>query len=421
MKLSRRTITKFMAAGTVATLAPRIATAQSGPLKIGVLTPLSGGGATLGEDSLRGMQWGVEKINAAGGIAGRKIELVVQEETSPKDTIERFRQLVLKDRVESVHGLISTGVTLALAPVAEEERVLTMCWHGTTQNGVQEVMPNTNFVFRSTDNECEAVMSALLTVKYLKGQFRTIAGINPDYSYGRNNWEAFKVLLARYGIDAKVVSEQWVKPGASDLTANVAALGAAKPDLIFSSMFLADVPIFLRQGTSAGLFKNAKLVLPAAGVQTNSLRKEFVPPGTVFGHDTLYFAHPSASSLQKAFIADYAARHKAIPSSCADRAYFNLMAYKAGVEAAHKAVGRWPKPEEIAAAIPGVEVESIGGKGAYRKDKIANQMFYQGLTTNDNAMEVPTLSKFEGIYSDQLQKPAGADFWEWIKSSPFPI
>ncbi len=421
MTIQRRTFSKIAAAGALAVAAPSILKAQTGPLRLGVLTPRSGAAATLGEDSLRGMQWGADRINAAGGIAGRQVQLIVQEETSPKDTIERFRQLVLKDRVDSVHGLISTGVTLALAPIAEEERVLTMCWHGTTQNGVQEVMPKTNFVFRSTDNECEAVMSALLTVKLLKGQFRTIAGVNPDYSYGRNNWEAFKVILARYGIEARVVSEQWIKPGATDLTANVAALSAAKPDLIFSSMFLADVPIFLRQGKAAGLFDKSRLVLPAAGVQTNVLRKEFVPEGTVFGHDTLYFAHPGASALQKAFIAEYRDRYKAIPSSCADRAYFNLMAYKAGVEAAHKAVGRWPKPDEIAAAIPGLAVESIGGKGMYRADKVANQMFYQGLTTNQNDMDVPTLSKVESVFSDQLQKPNGADFWEWIKSTSFPI
>ena len=294
MTIQRRTFSKIAAAGALAVAAPSILKAQTGPLRLGVLTPRSGAAATLGEDSLRGMQWGADRINAAGGIAGRQVQLIVQEETSPKDTIERFRQLVLKDRVDSVHGLISTGVTLALAPIAEEERVLTMCWHGTTQNGVQEVMPKTNFVFRSTDNECEAVMGALLTVKLLKGQFRTIAGVNPDYSYGRNNWEAFKVILARYGIEARVVSEQWIKPGATDLTANVAALSAAKPDLIFSSMFLADVPIFLRQGKAAGLFDKSRLVLPTAGVQTNVLRKEFVPEGTVFGHDTLYFAHPGA-------------------------------------------------------------------------------------------------------------------------------
>lgn len=232
--------------------------AQNQPLRLGLLAIRSGVGAFLGEDSIRAVQWGVQRLNAAGGIAGRKVELVIQEESTPKDTIERFRHLVLREKVDAVHGLISTGVTLAVAPVAEEERVLLQCWDGTTQNGVQESMPKTRFVFRSTDNECEAVMGALLTVKHMKGKFATIAGINPDYSYGRNCWETFKALLTRYGIEAKVVSEQWVKVGTTDLTTNVAALGAAKPDLIFTSMFLSDLPIFLRQASAAGLLTNTK-------------------------------------------------------------------------------------------------------------------------------------------------------------------
>ncbi len=56
------------------------------------------------------------------------MELVIQEETTPKDTVERFRHLALQEKVDAIHGLISTGVTLAVAPVAEDERVLLQCW-----------------------------------------------------------------------------------------------------------------------------------------------------------------------------------------------------------------------------------------------------------------------------------------------------
>ena len=106
-----------------------------------------------------------------GGIAGRKIELVIEEETSPKDTIERFSKLVQQEKVDCVQGIISTGVGLALGPVVEEARALTIFWDGTTQDGVEEKMPNPRYLFRSTDNECEAVMSSLLAIKHWKGKF----------------------------------------------------------------------------------------------------------------------------------------------------------------------------------------------------------------------------------------------------------
>jgi branched-chain amino acid transport system substrate-binding protein len=424
MKLTRRSFNQGVAVAAAAALAPGIAApaiAQNAKLRIGILAPRAGAAATIGECGLRGAEWGAVRINKEGGIAGRQIELVIEEESNPKDTIERFRRLVLQEKVACVQGIVSTGVSLGVAPAAEDERALLILWDGTTQDGVKETMPNPNYVFRSTDNECEAVMSSLLALKLYKGQFRKIAGINPDYSYGRNNWEAFQQLLKRYKVDYEVVAEQWPKIGTLDLTSNVAALNAAKPDLIFSSMLFADLPVFLKQGKASGLFNGAKLVLPAATWQINQLNKEFVPEGTILGYNTLYFDLPSASKLQKEFVAYYFDRYKEAPHWEADRAYFALAAYKAGVEAAYKASGKWPETEEIVAAIPGREIESLGGPGRFRKDKIAEQMFYQGPSTNNNRHSFPTLDRVEAISSARLQKPEGANFWEWIKTAPMPI
>jgi branched-chain amino acid transport system substrate-binding protein len=424
MKLTRRQFGQVLTATGVTALYSRMAApalAQNEKLKIGILMPRAGAAATIGECGLRGVQWGAERINKEGGIAGRPIELVIDEESNPKDTIERFRRLVLQEKVACVQGIVSTGVSLGVAPAAEDERALLILWDGTTQDGVKETMPNPSYVFRSTDNECEAVMSSLLALKLFKGQFRKVAGINPDYSYGRNNWEAFQQLLKRYKIEYEVVAEQWPKVGTLDLTSNVAALNAAKPDLIFSSMLFADLPVFLKQGHAAGLFNGTKLVLPGATWQINQLSKEFVPEGTVLGYNTLYFALPNASALQKEFVSYYFDRFKEAPHWEADRAYFALAAYKAGVEAAHKAAGKWPKTDEIIAAIPGREIESLGGPGRFRKDKIAEQMFYQGPSTNKNEYPFPTLASVEAISASQLQKPPGVDFWEWIKTAPMPI
>ena len=424
MKHTRRAFSKLAGAGIAAAAIPQVfapAIAQNKPLKIGILAPRSGVAGTAGECGIRAVQWAAERMNKAGGIAGRKFELVIEEETNPKDTIERFRRLVLQEKVDAVHGLISTGVSLGVAPVAEEEQALLVMWDGTTQDGVKEVMPKSRYVFRSTDNECEAVMASLLAVKYFKGQFKRIAGINPDYSYGRNNWEAFRQILKRYGVEVEVVAEQWPKVGTLDLTSNIAALKAAKPDLIFSSMLFADLPVFMKQGAAAGLFDGTKVVLPAAGWQINQLKKEFMPEGVIFGHNTLYFAYEQGSALQKSFVMDYMDRYKEAPHWEADRAYFALAAYKAGVEAAQKAGGKWPTQEKVSEAMLGVEVESLGGMGRFRKDRIAEQVFYQGPSTNKNQYDFPTLASVDVLQASQLQKPPGADFWEWIKTAKMPV
>src|SRR5450631_2975575 len=299
---SRRDFSRLAGTGILAAAAPRMfapALAQDKPLRLGIIAPRSGAAGTAGECGIRAVQWAAERMNRDSGIGGRKIELVFEEETNPKDTIERFRRLILQEKVEAVHGLISTGVSLGVAPVAEEEQALLLMWDGTTQDGVKETMSNPHYVFRSTDNECDAVMGSLLAIKYFKGKFKRVAGINPDYSYGRNNWEAFKQILARYGVEVEYVAEQWPKVGTMDLTSHIAALNAAKPDLIFSSMLFADLPVFMKQAHAAGLTEGTKLVFPAAGWQHTLMKKEFTPEGMLFGHNTLYFANPNASSLAK--------------------------------------------------------------------------------------------------------------------------
>jgi branched-chain amino acid transport system substrate-binding protein len=347
---------------------------------------------------------------------------VIEEESSPKDTIERFSKLVQQEKVDCVQGIISTGVGLALGPVVEETRALTIYWDGTTQDGVEEKIPNPRYLFRSTDNECEAVMSSLLAIKHWKGKFVSVAGINPDYSYGRNNMAAFVAMLKRFGIEHNVVTEQWPKVGTMDLTSHVAALKAAKPDLIFSSLLFADLPVFMKQAHAAGLTQGTKLVFPAAGWQHTLMKKEFTPEGMLFGHNTLYFANPNASPLAKEFVDWYATTYKDYPEWEADRAYFALASYKAAVEAASKAKGgSWPSQDDVIDALVGLSVESLGGRGSWRKDHIADQTFVQGFTTHDNKYDFVTLGTFETMFSTDLQKPPGGNFWEWIKTAQFKV
>jgi branched-chain amino acid transport system substrate-binding protein len=424
MLINRRSLLGSAAAVGAASVAGVFspAIAQNKPVRIGILAPRSGIAAGPGENGIRAAQWAAERYNKQGGIAGRKIELIIEEESSPKDTIERFSKLVQQEKVDCVQGIISTGVGLALGPVIEEARALTIYWDGTTQDGVDEKIPNPRYLFRSTDNECEAIMASLLTIKHWKGQFVTVAGINPDYSYGRNNMAAFIALLKRFNIEHKVVTEQWPKVGTMDLTSHVAALKAAKPDLIFSSLLFADLPVFMKQAHAAELTKGTKLVFPAAGWQHTLMKKEFTPEEMLFGHNTLYFNNPDASPLAKEFVADYERLYKDFPNWEADRAYFALASYKAAVEKAASAKGgNWPSQDDVVGAMVGLSVESLGGKGSWRKDHIADQTFVQGFTTHKNRFDFVTLGKFESMFSTNLQKPAGANFWEWIKTAEFKI
>jgi branched-chain amino acid transport system substrate-binding protein len=411
-----------LAAASAAGAVTAPAIAQNSSLKVGIIAARAGTAAYIGENGLRATEWAVGKINAAGGIAGRKVELVVEEETNAKETLERARRLVLQEKVECIQGVYSTGVSLPMAPTLEDMQALTIFWDGTTQDGVKETLPSPKFVFKSTDNECEAVMASILAARHLKGKYKRIAVVSPDYSYGRNVWTAFKALNKKFGIEAEVVAEQWSSFSQIDFTSNVAALKAEKPDLIFCVLGNADLPIFMRATTSAGLTESTKMVLVQAGHQHGQLKKSFTPEGTLLCYNTMYFARPNPSPAHKEFVDYYMDRFKDYPHWECDRAYFAMNLYKAGVEKAVAAKGgRWPGAAEVAAAMEGIKTESFGGPASMRKDHIAEQVFYGGFATHENSFDICTLKEPYSFDTSVLQKPSGADFWQWLDTAKFPV
>jgi len=417
MRISRRHFLGLGGAAAVA--ATRLDTApafaQPATVKVGVLAAKAGVTAPVGESGLRGVRFASDRINAAGGILGRKIELIVEEESNPKDTVERFRKLALQSKVDVVSGAVSTGVGLALGPVAEEMKTIWLAWDATTQKGVEETIPRPKYSFRSTDNECEAVMASILTARHWKGRFKTVAGINPDYSYGRDNWAAFLAIMKRYGIAVQVVSELWPKLGSTDFTSHVAALQQAKPDLVFSCFWAGDTPIFLKQAHAAGLTKTAKLVMTTGGGVHESLKKDFTPEGLLLGYNSMYFDHPKASALQKEFVRWHHEKFKEWPNYESDHAYFTIVAYKAAVERAAKAAGgKWPSVDQAIAALEGVEVESLSGVRRYREDHIMEATFFQGFTTHKNKYDFVTVDPVETMGTKQIQKPSGVGLYDWI-------
>ena len=418
MMTSRRRFLKLTGAAAAAVGLPAApARAQSGPVKIGVLAAKAGVTAPVGESGLRGVQFATDRINAGGGILGRRIALVVEEESSPKDTVERFRKLSLSDKVDVVSGAVSTGVGLALGPVAEEMKTIWLAWDATTQKGVEETMPKPRYSFRSCDNECEAVMASILTAKNWKGAFRRVAGINPDYSYGRDNWAAFLAIMKRHGIEVEVVSELWPKLGSTDFTSHVAALQQAKPDLVFSCFWAGDTPIFMKQAHAAGLTQGTKFVLTTGGGVHESMKKAFTPEGVLLGYNSMYFEHPRASALMKEFVRWHHEQFKEWPNYESDHGYFTGVAYKAAVERAAKAAGgRWPSVDQIVAALEGVEVESLSGPRRYREDHIMEATFFQGYTTHKNKHDFVTVDPVEAMGTKQIQKPSGVGLYDWINS-----
>jgi len=392
----------------------------SDPVKIGVLAIRAGVAAPVGAAGQRGVEWWADRVNRGGGILGRKVELVLEEESSPKDTVERFRKLAIQSKVDVISGGISTAVGLALGPVAEEHQAIWLSWDATTQKGVEETMPRPKWAFRSVDNEVEAVGGAVLTAKYFKG-VKTIAGINNDYSYGRDCWDAFLAVLRRYTPDVKPVLDLWPKLGVTDFTSHIAAIQQAKPDLLMTSFWSGDTTIFLKQAAAVGLFKTMKGCFTTGGGVHDSLKKSFTPEGLILGYNSMYFNHVGGSPLLKQFVREYLAKHKEYPPYECDHGYFTVEAYKAAVEKAYQAAGQWPSKDQIVKALEGIEVESLSGRRSYRDDHVMMCNFFQGITTHKNDFDFVTIDPVEVLPTTRIMKPsAGAKLYDWINAT-FPL
>ena len=387
----------------------------SDPVKIGVLAIRAGIAAPVGAAGLRGTEWWAERVNKAGGILGRPVQLVVEEESNPKDTVERYRKLILQDKVEVVVGGISTGVTLALGPVAEDMETPWLAWDGTTQKGVEETMPNPKWAFKSVDNEVEAIAAGILTPKYFKG-IKTIAGINNDYSYGHDCWQSYQAVLKKLGVDVKPVVELFPKLGVTDFTSHIATIQQAKPDLLMTSFWSGDATILMKQAAAVGLFKNMKAVFTTGGGVHDSLKKEFTPEGILLGYNSMYFDDPRGSALLKQFVREYKAKYNEYPPYECDHAYFNAESYKAAVEKAYAQTKQWPTKAQVVKALEGIEVESLSGKRSWREDHVQMCSFFQGITTHKNAYDFATIDPIEVVSTKQAMKPAGTKLFDWINS-----
>ncbi|WP_179138100.1 ABC transporter substrate-binding protein, partial [Candidatus Entotheonella palauensis] len=203
----RREFLKSAAATVLSTgavlAAPAIVRAQTPipktPIKLGVIGFTSGIAAILGDAGARATRILAKQINNQGGILGREVQLLFEDESGgAKKVVERFNKLTLSEKCDAVLGVISTGNGQAIGREAAKLQQLWLSWDGTTQKGLTETQKKPTYAFRSVDNEMEAIGGAIVASQLFKDA-ETIAGINDDYSYGRNTFAAFLTIFKKLG------------------------------------------------------------------------------------------------------------------------------------------------------------------------------------------------------------------------------
>ena len=209
-----------------------------------------------------GWELAVEEVNAAGGVLGRKLEVISRDDGGkPDDATRHASELLTSQKVDLLAGTFLSNVGLAVSDIALRNKVLFVAAEPLTDALVWE--KGNRYTFRLRPSTY--MQSAMLAEEAAKLPAKRWATLAPNYEYGQSAVASFKELLKAKRPDVEFVEEQWPALGKLEAGATVQALAAAKPDAIFNVTFGADLTKFVREGNLRGLFEGRAVVSMLTG------------------------------------------------------------------------------------------------------------------------------------------------------------
>src|SRR6266852_3306991 len=257
---SRRRLLHLALAGTLAAGFAVPASAQQ-TIKIGELNSYKAQPAFL-DPYKKGWELAVEEINAAGGVLGRKIEVVSRDDgANPGDAVRVAEELVTREGVNVIAGTFLSHIGLAVTEFAGKEKVFFLAAEPLTdkitwQNG-------NKYTFRLRPSTYMQV--AMLMPDAVAAKKKRWALIYPNFEYGQSAAAWFKEMMKKAQPDVEFVTEQAPPLGRVDAGTVVQAIDDAKPDGIFNVLFGPDLAKLVREGGTRGAFTNRTVVSLLSG------------------------------------------------------------------------------------------------------------------------------------------------------------
>lgn len=434
MKLTNfLSVGKTLAAGLLSVAVVNPAHAQdSEKFSIGVITFLSGGAAeSFGVPAWNGGKMLIEMLNEGGilpapydkpGFGGLQIEAtVVDEAGGATKQVQEFRNLVQREKVDTVVGYVSSGDCLAIPPVADELKAFTILYDCGTPRVFEE--GSYEYVFRTA---AHAAMDNISLAKYMVSRgikMDSIAGINQDYSWGQDSWADFVASAAQLNPESKAETALFPKIFSGQYGTEISALVRKKADLVHSSLWGGDLQAFVLQAAPRGLFSRSQVAL-SAGDHVLPQLDDKMPNGVVIGARGVngLAARPRGDELTTILWEEYEKRFDVFPVQAPFRMWQALLGLKVAVEKAMAANGgKKPTDEELAAAMKGlswmapsgeIQMALAGGHQAIQPNAIGTTQWNE----ETNQMELIDLVYYA---AECVNPPEGTKSIDWIKAG-FP-
>lgn len=379
MRITRRAVLLAACiAGAVPFAGP--AAAQD-PIRVGYPVILSGPGALIGEPSLQGAQMFVEEINAAGGVLGRQIELLVRDTGGNADEAVRIaRDLILREEVDFLVGTLTSAEGPAVSPIAREHEIVFVVPVVKTDQltAPENLHP---YVFRTTTNTTiEGRTAAEIMATW---DVKRVGTMSPDYAFGQDVTRAFVEHLKKIKPEVEIVDQQWPKLGEADYSPFINAQMAARPDAVFSSVWGGHFVTFVKQAQPLRYFDSFNHNFLGAGeagaIETAKAMGDEYPFGIwANSYDAFNWTDgPPAHGEYIERLRAYSGEEQ--PSSWPITGYIGMQILAAAIE---KAGGTDSKA--VSEAMRGITVDTpIGPQTIRAKDHQANRAQFWGKMTKE--------------------------------------
>ncbi len=355
------------AAATAVSGFPFVSRAQNKPIKAGMVTIQSGRGAVLGSASSKGALMEIDKFNAAGGLGGRMIELIVRDSKGKPDESARMaREFVNSDGCEILFDADSSAAAFAIQEVAKDLGVLTVHMNSETSSLTADPKIRSWNAFRSARQGIhDSIAGGHYAAKVSEEKKLTKwMGCSPDYAYGRDSSQLFFEYLKHFKKDVKVVGETWPKLFQPDFTEQLTKILQTKPQAIYTCLWGGDLTAFIDQSNIYNLF--AQMQVFAINIADYSILTAVknLPKGIHSGSRYLATFPPTKENAE--FSAAYREKFKEFPLNWS---WENATGAKFVIEAIKKTNSTDSK--KLAEAISGMTIDSpfgVGGKLTMRAE-----------------------------------------------------
>ena len=394
---------------------------QAQPLRVGIVTLISGPAAgPFGVPARNAAELTAEMLNAGTvpapytqkGFGGRPIELVIIDENGgPQKQVAEFRNLV--PRVDIVVGYISSGDCLAIAPVAEELKKLTILFDCGTPRIFEDA--NYKYVFRTGPT---GTMDNVSVALYLVERFpnvKSFAGINQNYAWGQDSWADFEGAMKTLRPGVEVKTSQMPRLFAGQFGAEITTLLGSGAEVIHSSLWGGDLEGLVLQGAPRGLFEKHKVILSAGEPAINRLGAR-IPDGTILGARGPFGPFAPDTALSRWLRTSYQDRYQVPPNYASFKMAQAILGLKAAYEKGKGSGNDEPDQDKIIAAFENLTFEGPGGtvKMALGKGHQAVMDAAVGTTKVENGqLTIVDVARYP---ADRVNPPDGVKSEAWIKS-----